>query len=86
MLASLQEKNALANFKATFRRQFAGADRDIDLAIRTLAQFGGQYVQKEAGYSKDERDHVVQTIAALSSWAWPRRWPTPRVLTISSPR
>ncbi|MGV8922970.1 MAG: hypothetical protein ACOH1L_06435 [Thermomonas sp.] len=69
MLASLQEKNALAKFKATFRQQFAGADRDIDLAIRTLAQFSGQYVQKEAGYSKEERDHVVQAIAALSSWA-----------------
>lgn len=69
MLASLQEKNALAKLKATFRQQFAGADRDIDLAIRTLAQFGGQYVQSEAGYTREERDHVVQAIAALSSWA-----------------
>lgn len=69
MLASLQEKNALAKYKATFHAQFAGADRDIDMAIRTLAQFSGQYVQKEASYTKDERDHVVQAIAALSSWA-----------------
>ena len=69
MLAALQEKNALAKYKATFRKQFAGADRDIDMAIRTLAQFSGQYVQKEAGYNKDERDHVLQTIAALSHWA-----------------
>ncbi|MEO6234449.1 MAG: hypothetical protein ABIO75_04490 [Thermomonas sp.] len=69
MLAALQEKNALAKYKATFRQQFAGADRDIDLAIRTLAQFGGQYVQKEADYTKDEREHVVQAIAALSDWA-----------------
>ena len=69
MLASLQEKGAQAKFKATFRRQFAGADRDIDSAIRTLAQFGGQYVQKEAEYNKDERDHVLQAIAALSRWA-----------------
>jgi len=69
MLASLQEKNALAKYKATFRTQFAGADRDIDMAIRTLAQFSGQYVQKEAGYTKDEREHVVQAIAALSNWA-----------------
>lgn len=69
MLAALQEKNALAKYKATFRQQFAGADRDIDLAIRTLAQFGGQYVQTEPDYSKDEREHVVQAIAALSDWA-----------------
>lgn len=69
MLASLQEKNARAKFKAIFRRQFTGADRDIDLAIRTLTQFGGQYVQKEGDYNQDERDHVVQAIAALSHWA-----------------
>ncbi len=69
MLASLQERDAQKKFKAMFRKQFAGADRDIDLAIRTLAQFGGQYVQKEAGYTKDERDHVVQAIAALGRWA-----------------
>ena len=68
-LAALQEKDALAKYKATFRKQFAGADRDIDMAIRTLAQFGGQYVQKDAGYNKDEREHVVQAIAALSNWA-----------------
>ncbi len=69
MLASLQEKNALAKYKATFRTQFAGADRDIHMAIRTLTQFGGQYVQKDADYTKDEREHVAQAIAALSTWA-----------------
>lgn len=69
MLASLQEKGALAKYKATFRRQFAGADRDIHMAVRTLTQFSGQYVQKEAAYTKDERDHVGQAIAALSNWA-----------------
>ncbi|MEO6155871.1 MAG: hypothetical protein ABIP16_09125 [Thermomonas sp.] len=69
MLASLQEKNALAKFNTTFRHQFAGADRDIHMAIRTLTQFGGQYVQKDADYTEDERDHVGQAIAALSNWA-----------------
>ncbi len=69
MLASLQEKNAKEKLKATFRSQFAGEDRDIDSAIRTLAQFSDQYVQKEPAYTKDERDHIGQAIAALSSWA-----------------
>ena len=69
MLASLQEKDALTKLQASFRRQFAGADRDIDMAIRTLTQFGGQYVLKEADYTKDERDHVGQAIAALGNWA-----------------
>ena len=69
MLASLQEKGALARYKATFRRQFAGADRDIHSAVRTLAQFGGQFVMKDAEYTKDERDHIGQAIVALSRWA-----------------
>ena len=53
---------------ATFRRQFAGADRDIDQAIRTLVLFGGEYVQKEADYTPEEREHVAQAIAALGDW------------------
>ncbi len=69
MLAALQEKNAESKLMKTFRRQFAGADRDIDQAIRTLVLFGGEYVQKEAGYTPEERDHVAQTIAAVGDWA-----------------
>lgn len=69
MLAALQEKNAGSTLMATFRRQFAGADRDIDQAIRTLVLFGGEYVQKEADYTDDERAHVSQAIAAMGRWA-----------------
>ncbi|QIL19524.1 hypothetical protein [Thermomonas sp. HDW16] len=69
MLEFLQEKNAESKLMATFRRQFAGADRDIDEAIRTLVQFGGEYVQKEASYTPEEREHVSQSLAALGSWA-----------------
>ena len=69
MLAALQEKNAESKLMATFRRQFAGADRDIDQAIRTLVLFGGEYAQKEADYTPEERDHVAQAIVALGGWA-----------------
>jgi len=69
MLAALQTKGADKALQATFRRQFKGADRDIDEAVRTLAQFGGEYVQKEADYTPEERDHVTQAIAAMSRWA-----------------
>jgi hypothetical protein len=69
MLASLQEKNAESKLMATFRRQFAGADRDIDQAIRTLVQFGGEYVQKEADYTPEEREHVAQALVAVGDWA-----------------
>lgn len=69
MIASLQEKNANSKLMATFRRQFSAADRDIDDAIRTLVQFGGGYVQKEADYSPEEREHTTQALTALGSWA-----------------
>lgn len=68
MLAALQAPDAEKQLMATFRRQFAGADGDIDQAIRTLAVFGGEYVQKEADYTAEERDHISQAIAALSDW------------------
>lgn len=69
MLATLQEKNAESKLMGTFKRQFAGADRDIDQAIRTLVLFGGDYVQKEADYTPEERDHVGQAMDALGAWA-----------------
>ncbi len=69
MLAALQAKGAEQTLQATFRRQFKGADRDIDEAVRTLALFGGEYVQKEADYTPQEREHVTQAIAVLSQWA-----------------
>ena len=69
MLAALQADNAERALQTVFRRQFKGADRDIDEAVRTLAMFGGEYVQKEAGYTPQERQHVSQAIDALSRWA-----------------
>lgn len=69
MLAALQAKGAEQALQATFRRQFMGADRDIDEAVRTLAMFGGDFVDKEADYTPEEREHVTQAIGALSRWA-----------------
>lgn len=69
MLAALQEKNAQSKLMATFHRQFAGADRDIDQAIRTLALFAGEYVQKDADYTPEEREHVAQALVAVGNWA-----------------
>lgn len=68
MLATLQARGADKALMATFRRQFAGADRDIDQAIRTLAVFGGEYVRKDGDYTAEERDHIAQAIAALADW------------------
>lgn len=69
MLAALQEKDAESKLMGTFRRQFAGADRDIDQAIRTLVLFGGEYVQGESDYTPEERDHVAQALVAVGDWA-----------------
>ena len=68
MLATLQASGADKALMTTFRQQFAGADRDIDQAIRTLALFGGEYVQNDGDYTREERDHIAQSIAALSDW------------------
>ena len=69
MLAALQAPNADKALMVTFRSQFAGADADIDQAIRTLMVFGGQYVQTDPDSSPAERDHAHQAIAAMGAWA-----------------
>ena len=68
MLAALQKPGAETALMTTFKRQFAGADRDIDQAIRTLVVFGGEYVQTDAAYTEDERQHIAQASAAVSGW------------------
>lgn len=69
MLVALQAPQADKALMTTFRRQFAHADKDIDQAVRTLVVFGGEYVQKDAGYSEEERAHITQAITALGGWA-----------------
>ncbi len=68
MLATLQAPGADKALMTTFRQQFAGADRDIDQAIRTLALFGGEYVQNDGDYTAEEREHIGQAIVALQAW------------------
>ena len=68
MLATLQAPGADKALMTTFRQQFAGADRDIDQAIRTLALFGGEYVQNDGDYTAEEREHIGQAIVALQGW------------------
>lgn len=69
MLAALQAPQADKALMASFRSQFAGADADIDQAIRTLMVFGNEYVQTDPDYSPAERDHTRQAIAAVGAWA-----------------
>ncbi|WP_051247342.1 hypothetical protein [Thermomonas fusca] len=69
MLVALQAPHADKALMATYRRQFANADKDIDQAVRTLVVFGGEYVRKDADYSEEERAHITQAIQALGDWA-----------------
>lgn len=54
---------------AAYRRQFAGADRELRTAAATLGLFAGQYVREAGDYSDAERGHYLQLIAALGRWA-----------------
>lgn len=69
MLAALQAPNADKVLMATFRKQFAGADADIDQAVRTLVVFGSGYLQESPDDSSEERDHSAQALTALGHWA-----------------
>lgn len=69
MLAALSAKDAEKTLQRSFDRQFARQDRDLKEAARTLGLFGVQYVKNEGDYTREERDHYAQVIAALSDWA-----------------
>lgn len=69
MLAALQEPGATRSLMASFQSQFAGADGDIDQAVRTLVVFGRNYLQKDPDYNDEQRKHIDQTMMALGDWA-----------------
>lgn len=69
MLAALQAPNADKTLLKTFKRQFSGADADIDQAIRTLVVFGSGYIEKDPSYNDEERKHTAQAIQAIGRWA-----------------
>lgn len=69
MLAALQEPDATRALMTSFHSQFAGADSDIDQAVRTLVVFGRGYLQKDPDYSDEQRKHIDQAMLALGDWA-----------------
>lgn len=69
MLAALAAKDSERRLQREFDRQFAGQERDLKAAARSLGLFGEQYVKNEGNYTPEERDHYAQIIRALSEWA-----------------
>lgn len=68
MLATLAAPGAETAVLATYNHQFAGAEDELRSAAATVGQFAVQYVQREADYSDDERDHYTQLVGALVQW------------------
>jgi chorismate mutase len=68
MLAGLSAPGAEAHLQQLFDRQFAGADRELHNTATSLGLFGAQYIDQEADYSPDERQHYAQLVAAASRW------------------
>ncbi|MBP6748562.1 MAG: hypothetical protein KA144_02900 [Xanthomonadaceae bacterium] len=68
MLQALAAPKSEATLRRAFDRQFANANRDIHSAAATLGLFGTKFVQKDPGFSEDERAHYTQLIGALSEW------------------
>lgn len=69
LLQSLSAPGAEKKLQASFNRQFAGQERDLRSAARSLRLFGTKYVQEQGDFSEDERLHYPQIIAALGDWA-----------------
>ncbi len=68
MLAGLSKPDAEKTLMAIYNRQFAGARNELRSTASALGLFAVQYIQNEADYSDDEREHHVQLVQALSEW------------------
>ena len=68
MLAALAAPDSEQVLMEKYRAQFAGAHGELRSTAAALGLFAAQYVQGEPRYSDSERDHYVQTIAALGRW------------------
>ncbi|MBN8225278.1 MAG: hypothetical protein J0L89_10745 [Xanthomonadales bacterium] len=69
MLAALSAPDAEQKLRRSFDAQFAGQDKALGDAARTVALFGSQYVKTQGEYSDEERAHYAQVLAALAGWA-----------------
>ncbi|MFT4199047.1 MAG: hypothetical protein QM601_14295 [Pseudoxanthomonas sp.] len=69
MIVALAAPDAERRLGASYDSQFAGQGAEIRQSVRTLAQFGSQYVQNEPNLDAAERAHYGQLIPALAEWA-----------------
>src|SRR5690606_29463693 len=68
ILAALARPGSETRYQEIFDRQFAGAARELRSTATSLGLFGAQYLEQDAGYSEDEKQHYTQLVAAASAW------------------
>lgn len=69
LLGALAKPDAPQRLQAVFDRQFSGETTALKAAATTLGLFGAQYVQHQGDFSAAERQHYLQFVQALSTWA-----------------
>ena len=68
LLGALAAPGSEALLQKTFDRQFSRADAELKAAAASLGLFGVQYVRNEGSFSRGEREHYAQFVAAISRW------------------
>lgn len=69
LLHTLAAPGAEARLRQGYDLQFGGADAELQAAARALTLFGMQYLQREHGFSQQQRAHYPQLIQAMGQWA-----------------
>jgi hypothetical protein len=69
MLGALAAPGAEAKLGRDYDRQLAGAGGELRSAALALGLFGDKFLANEGNFSKDERAHYRQLVAAASRWA-----------------
>ncbi len=69
LLKALTAEDAERKLNARFKQQLSGQTKALQDAARGLGLFGKQYLGREGHYNAQQRQHYVQLIDALSSWA-----------------
>lgn len=69
ILGALAAPGSEARIGRDYDRQLAGAGGELRSAALALGLFGDKYVANEGDFSRDERAHYRQLVAAASRWA-----------------
>ena len=69
MLAALTRPAAEEQLRVAYRRQLSGQTRAMQDAARGLGVFGKEYLGREGRYNAQQRQHYMQLVDRVASWA-----------------